>query len=137
MAIDTFGKWWVGTEAEDLREYLNVYTKDEYQTDEFRLAKCQCGSLDFSLEAADQEGSAKRKCVKCSKEHFICDSEEYWEDENPDIWECIECSSKSSNIGVGFSLYKDKGAIRWLYLCGREMFEMWDTWLFCRMENRI
>ena len=116
MSIDTSGKWWVGSQPEDIKGFLEVYTEDKYPSNEFRLAKCKCGSVDFNLEADDEEGAAKRTCVKCSKEHYICDSEEYWEETDPETWECVECGSRSTNIGVGFSLYEDKGAIRWLYV---------------------
>ena len=116
MTIDTSGEWWVGSVPEDIKEFLDAYTEDEYLSDEFRLAKCQCGSVEFKLEADDNEGAAKRACSKCSKGHFICDSEEYWEEAEPETWGCVECDSKSTNIGVGFSLYEDKGGIRWLYV---------------------
>lgn len=116
MTIDTSGEWWVGSEPGDIKGFLEAYTEDEYLSDEFRLSKCTCGSVEFQLEADDEEGAAKRICAKCGSEHYICDSEEYWEDAEPETWECVECGSKSANIGVGFSLYEDKGAIRWLYV---------------------
>lgn len=116
MTIETTGKWWVGSEPADIKGFLEAYTEEEYPATEFRLAKCSCGSIDFSLEADDSEGCAKRACVKCGTDHFICDSEEYWEDAEPEKWKCVECKSKATNIGVGFSLYNDKKAIRWLYV---------------------
>ena len=115
MSIDTTGKWWVGTEPEDIREYLVAYTQDSYPTSEFRLAKCSCGSNTFELAADDDEGVAKRTCVICRREHFICDSEEYWENGDPEDFTCTECVSKRANIGVGFSTYDD-GEVRWLYV---------------------
>ncbi|MBU1241438.1 hypothetical protein KKF84_07465 [Myxococcota bacterium] len=116
MTIDTSGNWWIGTEPEDIKSFLDAYTAEEYPSDEFRLAKCKCGSIAFVLEADDEEGAAIRKCVSCKEEHFICDSEEYWADSNPETCSCFECGSKETNVGVGFSLYDDRRAVRWLYI---------------------
>jgi hypothetical protein len=115
MAIDKSGKWWIGSMAEDLREYLIAFSSEGYKIHDFRLAKCQFGSEDFYLWADDGEGTAKRICLSCESSHLICDSEEYWEDSMPIEWVCVECSSKLANFGVGFSLYED-GEIRWLYI---------------------
>ena len=116
MSIDTAGKWWVGSEPADIRGFLEAYASKGYEVLDFRLAKCACGSESFRLEADDNEGVAKRTCSKCTQHHFMCDSEEYWEDAEPETWKCIECASGDANIGVGFSLYDDDGEIRWLYV---------------------
>lgn len=116
MAIDKSGKWWVGTSPGDIKEYLEAYTADVYPADEFRLAKCTCGSVEFKLDADNDEGVAKRKCIHCDKEHLICDSDEFWKEAEPESWKCIECGSEVANIGVGFSLSKNKQAVRWLYV---------------------
>lgn len=116
MTVDTSGKWWVGTGPDDIREFLEAYTEDEHPSEEFRVAKCQCGSIDFELEADDEEGAARRVCAKCGAAHFICDSEPYWEEAQPRKWECVECASSETNIGVGFSLFNDKQAINRIYI---------------------
>jgi hypothetical protein len=115
MSIDKSGKWWIGTSVDDLREYLEAYSADNYCIHEFRPAKCKCGGETFELLADDDEGCAKRTCTSCAIGKFICDSEEYWSDSTPEQWKCIECGSTSANIGVGFSLYED-GEVRWLYV---------------------
>ena len=115
MSIDKTGKWWVGTEPSDLHAYLVAYAEDAYTLNEFRLAKCSCGSDIFYLAADDDEGVAKRTCAGCSSEHFICDSEEFWTNAEPEELICVECGSRQANIGVGFSL-NDKGDVRWLYV---------------------
>jgi hypothetical protein len=115
MAIDKTGRWWIGSEAEDIEEYLGAYSSEGYRSDEFRLARCKCGGPDFELWADDDEGVAKRVCSSCRAEHFICDSEEYWWESNPAQWACVECGSDKANVGVGFSLYED-GELRWLYV---------------------
>jgi hypothetical protein len=116
MSIDRSGQWWKGTESSDVREYLLAYAEDAYQVHEFRLAKCSCGSEIFNLAADDVSGVAKRTCVSCNSEHFICDSEEFWTDAEPEELACIECGSKQANIGVGFSLYDHGHDVRWLYV---------------------
>jgi hypothetical protein len=115
MSIDKSRKWWVGTKAEDIEEYLNAYSTDNYKISEFRLSLCSCGSNVFHLYADDDEGCAKRTCTACNKEEFICDSEEYWTEASPEQWKCVDCYSLNANIGVGFSLYED-GEVRWLYV---------------------
>jgi hypothetical protein len=115
MSIDTSGKWWVGTGAQDMEEYLKAYSAQSYKVQEFRLSKCACGSLEFQLDADDDSGVAKRTCAKCKQEHFICDSEEFWEEAEPQHWKC-DCGSAATNVGVGFSLRESGGEIRWLYV---------------------
>lgn len=117
MAIDTSGKWWVGDRPEDIAEFLKAYSSDGYKVHEFRLAKCDCGSVEFELEADDDDGVARRTCISCRKAHHICDSAEYWDDADPETWKCVECGSKHANVGVGFSIYDDDPTgIRWLYV---------------------
>jgi hypothetical protein len=111
LKADEFGT------AEDLREYLRAYSAEAYPIDEFRLARCGCASVEFKLEADDNEGVARRTCAKCKKHHFICDSEEFWGDADPTAWKCIECQSAVTNIGVGFSLYDAvEQDVRWVYI---------------------
>jgi hypothetical protein len=117
MAIDQSGKWWKGTEAEDVPEYLKALTEEGYPATVFRIAKCPCGSKIFRLEFDPDEGGAKRMCGDCGAEHFICDSEEYWEDSSPKKLKCFgKCKSKSANICVGFALVERGDDIRWVYV---------------------
>ena len=117
MSIVTSGKWWVGSEPADVREFLSAYSEDSYLIDQYRQSKCGCGSLRFQLEADDNEGVARRTCAKCGKQHFICDSEEFWADADPQHWACIECDSTTCNIGVGFAQYPDSAtSIKWIYI---------------------
>jgi hypothetical protein len=116
MSVDKSGKWWVGAIPNDIKEFLKSYTSEGYVAQEFRLARCVCGSDTFELFADDGEGCAKRVCTLCGAKHFICDSEEYWAEATPEKWKCVECGSTSANVGVGFSLYEDDGEVRWLYV---------------------
>jgi hypothetical protein len=116
MAIDKSRKWWIGSEPGDLKEYLDAYSEENYPIHEFRLARCKCGSKSFRLEFDGEEGGARRTCPKCSKSQFLCDSEEYWEDAEPEPWSCIECQSDNCNVAAGFALYEDLQNIKWLYV---------------------
>lgn len=117
MSIDKTGKWWVGDQPSDIREYLEAYGSAGYKVNEFRLAKCPCGSERFYFWADDDEDCARKQCESCEASSFIGDSEDYWEDANPKQWKCVICKSKAKvcNLGVGFSLYED-GEVRWLYV---------------------
>jgi len=117
MTIDDSGKWWVGSAPDDIRGFLEAYAEEGYEVHQFRLARCDCGSLEFHLEADDNEGVACRACAECGHQHYICDSERYWEDAEVETWKCVECDSIESNVGVGFSMYEDDPtAIKWLYV---------------------
>jgi len=116
VSINKSGKWWIGTEPSDIRGFLEAYDEEGYEVHEFRLSKCICGCVEFKLDADDNEGVAKRACAKCGAEHYICDSQEFWEDAEPEHWDC-ECNSEICNVGVGFSKYPDSAAsIKWIYI---------------------
>jgi len=116
VTINKSGKWWKGTAPEDIRDYLIALAEDTYPVGEFRLSKCPCDSLVFDLEYDAEEGGAVRSCRTCKARRFICDSQEYWDAASPATWRCVECRKKSegANVGVGFSLYEDGTAVRWL-----------------------
>ncbi|OOV47700.1 hypothetical protein B1J94_14730 [Leptospira kirschneri serovar Grippotyphosa] len=63
MTVNTSGKWWIGSEPTDIAEFLSAYSQDGYPISEFRLSKCECGSVTFGLEADDNEGVARRLCT--------------------------------------------------------------------------
>jgi hypothetical protein len=114
MAIHTLDQWWYGTESEDIRAYLEALSKRSYAVHQFRLARCGCGSVEFAVEVDDPAGVARRTCKGCGRQHFICDSGEFWDEADPKVWKC-NCGSTTANVGVGFSLYDD-GEIKWLFV---------------------
>ncbi len=118
MTIDTSGKWWVGTDASDISEYLIAYEAEGYAVDVTRICKCNCGSESFEYEADQDEGVARRTCSKCQESQWICDSEDYWDEAEPEKWICTECGSGVCNLGVGFSLYPESSGeqqdVRWV-----------------------
>ncbi|MCA9678599.1 MAG: hypothetical protein H6709_02005 [Kofleriaceae bacterium] len=115
MSIDRSGKWWKGTAPEDIAGFLTAYADEGYEVAAFRLARCACGSVEFKLDADDDEGAARRTCTRCGTAHFICDSDDAWEEAEPESWTCVECTSDRANVGCGFSL-RDGGDVRWIYV---------------------
>jgi hypothetical protein len=117
VVIDTSGKWWVGSEATDVADYLTAYKAEGYEVQETRLCKCDCGSITFEFEADQDEGCAQRTCAICRAKHHMCDSADYWEEAQPQRWTCTECQCKICNLGVGFSLYDPEEGppdVRWV-----------------------
>jgi len=116
VALTKRGEFWFGKEAKDIHEFLKMYSENGYKVEEFRLASCKCSGQVFLLYADDTEGAAKRVCVACDHAHFVGDSEEYWDEADPDMFACPECEGEHSNIGVGFAFYQSSEDIRWLYV---------------------
>jgi hypothetical protein len=82
----------------DIRGYLDRWGG----IDEFRTARCTCGSEVFRLKY--HSGGAQRSCARCGGEHLICDSAEFWTSEAPQQWKCASCGSDGANLGVGFGV---------------------------------
>ena len=117
MTIDTSGKWWKGSSPLDLDEYLRELGAENYPVSQFRLSTCSCEGVRFTLEVEQDEGIAKRTCVNCGAEHFICDSGEYYEPaQQLEKFKCVTCNSEVANVGVGYALYDDGAAVHWLYV---------------------
>ncbi|MBY0524560.1 MAG: hypothetical protein K2R98_14240 [Gemmataceae bacterium] len=118
MTINETEGGWFGTEPDDVRAFLehDQQSYGGHGIDEFRVARCSCGCVDFRLEYDGDTEAAIRVCLACEAVHAICDGGDHWDDAEPEEWECDECGSTSVNLGVGFSINRDKGFIRWLYV---------------------
>jgi hypothetical protein len=112
MSIDTSGKYWTGTGPEDIDEYLRALAADGYPVDRTVHAKCMCGHDVFALLADATEGCARRECTRCNETRLICDSDEAWEDAEPEAIRC-PCGGRAFQIAVGFS-HRDDGTIKWI-----------------------
>ena len=122
MAIDQSGKWWVGSDASDIQEYLAILTRSEegYPSTSYCPIKCDCSSILFILERAGD--NARRTCTACGTSKFVCCNVEDWEEaeaeEGVEQFACIECGSKEANLTIGFASYDDPkiNGIKWLYV---------------------
>jgi hypothetical protein len=112
MAIDKSGKWWKGTNFDDLAEYIRLFTEEGYPADRVVQCVCTCGNKTFRLVADSDEGCAQRTCTVCNNSAFIFDSAEYWEDATPEKVQCL-CKHKTFEIGVGFSLRPNED-VKWI-----------------------
>ena len=110
--IDRRGTWWTGSEASDVEEYLLGYTQDGYPADRYEQPRCTCSNAVFHLEADRDEGCARRTCVECGLDHFICDSGEFAEDAALQEMTCV-CGQRAFDLGVAFSPRAD-GNVRWI-----------------------
>jgi hypothetical protein len=116
MALQKRGKYCYGDTQADIREEITTYSESNvYVAHHFADAVCQCGARVFRLVLDDTEGAAVRRCVACSAEHPIGDSQEYLADSEPGECAC-PCGGEDFEITVGVSLYEGSEDVKWLYL---------------------
>lgn len=117
MAIDTSGKWWLGSEPADTEEYLRAYSEDGYPIHQCRHSICDCGSNSHHLEYHDDEGIALRVCSSCRNRRFLADSEENAKGVRRKKLKCVECRGTCFNISVGFALFEPELTdVKWVYV---------------------
>ena len=116
MAIDESGEWWVGDSPADIGEYLQAFSEENYPVELFRMANCSCGCSTFRIDFDNTENVVRRTCENCDLQHFVCDSDEFWDDASPEVWKCVGCASLRHHLGVGFALYHTKQDVHWLYV---------------------
>lgn len=104
---------WKGSGAEDIDEYLKQYSQDPRL--DVKSAVCgSCGGSSFVVECDADECAIRLKCTRCGKRKFLADSEEYWEDADPETVQCPICGGSAYNVSSGFS--RDDDRIRWIYI---------------------
>jgi hypothetical protein len=109
----------------DLEEYLRSLARLPEYVEEFRLARCVCGSVEFRFHADYREEVCRRTCVRCRVKHWMCDSGVYSKRARRQKWECPYCMEKVVNIGVRFLLYHDRCGVWFIEVgvrcveCGR------------------
>ena len=78
MTLQKKGKYWYGSTPQDIEADLVDYSKGNRQLAvKFAPSTCTCGVSVFKLESDEDEGAARRICVRCGIEHFMGDSAEY------------------------------------------------------------
>jgi hypothetical protein len=100
VGIRKSGKWWKGTEAADLDDFLRTITAKGYLAERFIHPACSCGNATFRLIA--NADCAQRGCAACGADNFVCDSGEYWGEAEPQECAC-PCGGEVFDLGVGFS----------------------------------
>ncbi len=100
-----------------LDAYLRSLSHHPDYVNVFRLARCECGSVEFRFHADCQEQVCRRTCVKCRKKHWLCDSERYSRRARREKWACDGCAKSVVNIGVRFLLYQSREAV-WYIIVG-------------------
>lgn len=125
MVMRMDGDWHIGDTSADLGEFLREVGADGYQVHVIRHCICRgCGADVFGVCGDPDEGTMRRTCRGCGREHFVAGSGEYWSDEGIQIMVCA-CEEEDFNIAVGYSLYADGDGIRSLataercVACGR------------------
>jgi len=117
MAIDKSKRYWRGSSAEDIIEYLDEYSENEI--DKIVIVKCrQCGSEVFTFKADVDEGAIEVTCTACNKKRLLLDSEKYWEKSEPKDAKCSECKKTQCNVAVGF-VHRRSGDVKWIYIGNR------------------
>jgi hypothetical protein len=106
-----------GNEPGDLKGYLQSLSQHPEFVEEFRLARCPCGSVEFRFHADSREEVCRRNCVKCRARRSVCDSGAYARGVRLRKWECPYCLEAVVNIGVRFLLYQDRCGI-WFIVVG-------------------
>ena len=119
MAIDTSGKWWVGSSASDLDGYLVEFSAQQSDVaDRVMHSLCDvCQGDVFHLQVDDNEGCSKRTCDSCGAVSFMLDSAEFAEDAELEACAC-PCGGEAFNLAVGYAM-RDDGDVRWVYIGAR------------------
>ena len=107
----------VGEEPGDLEGYLRSLSDHPEFIEEFRLARCGCGSAEFRFHADYHEEVCRRTCVKCRAKHWLCDSETYSKRARRQKWACPSCGESVVNVGVRFLLYQSRAGV-WFIVVG-------------------
>lgn len=113
MALRFEDGWHVGDTADDLADVLHINGADGYPIHEVRHCICRgCGWNVFEIRGVTDERVLKRICRSCGDQHYLLDSEDFWDDDRAYVSVCM-CEEELFNVAVGYSLYADEvGGIR-------------------------
>lgn len=116
--IDKTKKYWTGDSAEDISEYLRLYSEDN--SIDIKPVLCHpCGSDCFELRVDQTEDAIEVKCTKCGTKKILLDCNEVWEHAKPRLRKCSVCKTcKSFNVRVGF-IRRENGSVKWVYIGNR------------------
>jgi len=116
MTLQKKGKYWYGATPEDTEAELVAYSKrNGYTAVKLSQAVCACGNRSFKLETDEEEGAARRTCVRCGAIHLMGDSNEYASEAAFEGHACI-CDAEEFELVSGVALYADSNDVRWYYI---------------------
>jgi hypothetical protein len=96
MTIDRSGDWWRGSAAADLDEYL---ASIRGATARRVPARCPCGGAEFRVAVDDHDDCAARTCAVCGATHVMLESDERWEEAQPEECQC-PCGADRFDVAV-------------------------------------
>jgi hypothetical protein len=104
MTIDKSGKFWKGTGAADIDEFVAAFTADGYPVERMVHSRCaDCSGTTFALRVDDEEGYADRRCISCGRVFHMLDSAEYIDDASPEECAC-PCGGEEFELAVGYAM---------------------------------
>jgi hypothetical protein len=116
MSLKKIGKYFYGDSQLDIKDELLRYSKkNNYIATNYFDCICKCKNNEFNLLIDDGEGVAICRCVKCTEENSIADSEEYIEDAELEECEC-PCGCDVFEVTTGVALYQNSNDVKWLYV---------------------
>lgn len=116
--IDTSKKYWTGDSADDISEWLRLYSEDD--SIDVKPVQCHsCGNDSFELRVDQNEDAIEVKCTQCGTKKILLDCDEVWEDAKPRLRKCSVCKAcKAYNVRVGF-IRRENGSVKWVYIGNR------------------
>ena len=111
--IDKTDEFWASATADDIDEYLKAYSDNSAL--DVKPVICGCGSDTFTIKCDQDESVIGVRCEQCGAEKLIADSAEYWDDADPEDFECPICKNRVYNTRVGFRRRRN-GSVKWVYI---------------------
>ncbi len=111
------------TTRADLDRFLRECTAEDDPVREVRLVACACRGDTFTVAFAGED-AVRRTCTACGTQRFVCDSEEYWQDNLddgdgvPEDAQC-PCGNETFQMAVGFALRPAGDDVKWIYVALR------------------
>ena len=120
-----------GESPRELTQYLERVYSPVYEA---RQVVCECGGEVFRLVFKGGE-AGQRICVGCGSMRFFADSEEFWDEGEPEPWTCKECGEDRAQVVAGFSVDYSEQVVKYISLgqrcvsCGRlGCAAGWELW---------
>lgn len=111
--IDKTGNFWTSELADDIDLYLKAYSDNN--TLDVKPIVCGCGCDTFTIKCDQEESVIGVKCESCGTKKLLADSAEYWDDADPEDFECPICKNRVYNARIGFRRRKS-GSVKWVYI---------------------